>query len=100
MGELLRFVNVKMAPEGPSWVHEVDAQGGCRDCPPIPVSCAWLQARALVDALAPSAQQGLGKLAGVEGFEVFQFFAHADEIDRNRALLCNRGQHAAFGRTV
>ena len=33
---------------------------------------------------AGSAQQGLGKLTGVEGLEVFEFFTHTDKVHRNR----------------
>ena len=56
----------------------------------------------------PLAQQRLRELSGVKSFQVFKFFAHADEVDRHRSqcwrgLLplarpqCNGGQHASLG---
>jgi len=52
------------------------------------------------DQPVASAQEGLGKLAGVEGFQVFKLLAHADEVHGNRLFAGNGTQHATLGRAV
>jgi hypothetical protein len=55
---------------------------------------------------AASGQQSLRELARIEGLEIFERFAHADEVDRHRprrALATpqrQRGKHAALGGAV
>src|SRR3990167_1378519 len=53
-----------------------------------------------VSYTAGSGQQGLRKLACVEGFQLVEFFAHTDEIHGDGPLAGNGRQHAALGGTV
>src|SRR4051812_13496308 len=46
------------------------------------------------------AEEGFDEADGVEGFDVFGFFAEADEFHRNIQLFADGDDHAAFGGAV